>query len=644
MSVPAWKQAILNRRKQKEDEGKQKQAEEDSFFASLPPWKRALVLKQREKEGKTGATVERSESLTKKQPVPTTEPTTPVVRREAGAASSAHQTSTTRRSSASPAFRQAPLSQQTRKTSVPPQLGGNGSIVARQPAASTQAQQQPWTTQQSRGLTSSAAHVTHAHSTPREHREQDSRPTKTSSPSSSSAAPPKRTDFASPRESSFTPHKTQERERKTIENRRTSIEEKEEDTKKMPLWKQELLRRKKQKQQSVDVPDAPLSIVGTAFSSATEQRTTDRSLGRNRKPFTKPPPLEITNEPQELPERSLSYKPSISPVNKSPTVSSISPSHAATPPSTPSTPSNVQPARSRKVTPPSASVPEVVNRQMEEKKVDKMVKLEGKAHHPPVFQEVQQWANVPQDDPNFKKLPPWRQALILRRRADIANRSQGSQSQEPSSTKQTAPTTTAIPSWKEEMIKKKRNYPPTDEATEVQVVSEKKKTAPKTKVTESVPEKRKAPAPPAPVRYKSTLLPPTPPRPSTNDSTVSGNKVKALLGRFSGGGGQQQTSSSFTTPPAPTPTRKAATETQQQTVVFHVGSDDEDETDGVPFTSIDEVSSDDDDSDSGICSRTYDVNPPEAETAPSTYPLSPTSPLNLNSQKPKKVKHLVHCS
>ena len=49
MSVPAWKQAIIERRKRHEDDQKKKQAEEEAYLATLPPWKRALFQK-REKE------------------------------------------------------------------------------------------------------------------------------------------------------------------------------------------------------------------------------------------------------------------------------------------------------------------------------------------------------------------------------------------------------------------------------------------------------------------------------------------------------------------------------------------------------------------------------------------------------------------
>lgn len=70
--------------------------------------------------------------------------------------------------------------------------------------------------------------------------------------------------------------------------------------------------------------------------------------------------------------------------------------------------------------------PEVVNRaRKEDKEVMglRLVEQEGKTLHPPIYKEVDEWANVKEDDSKFKDLPLWKQALIKRRRDDIAKRS-----------------------------------------------------------------------------------------------------------------------------------------------------------------------------------------------------------------------------
>ena len=52
-SVPAWKQAILDRKKQQQKEEELKQAEKEAYLSSLPPWKRALFLKKEKGAGDT---------------------------------------------------------------------------------------------------------------------------------------------------------------------------------------------------------------------------------------------------------------------------------------------------------------------------------------------------------------------------------------------------------------------------------------------------------------------------------------------------------------------------------------------------------------------------------------------------------------
>lgn len=66
--------------------------------------------------------------------------------------------------------------------------------------------------------------------------------------------------------------------------------------------------------------------------------------------------------------------------------------------------------------------PEVVNRSTGEG-FQRLVEQEGKTLHPPVYKEVDEWANVHEQDAKFIALPLWKQALIRRRREDIAKRS-----------------------------------------------------------------------------------------------------------------------------------------------------------------------------------------------------------------------------
>ena len=68
--------------------------------------------------------------------------------------------------------------------------------------------------------------------------------------------------------------------------------------------------------------------------------------------------------------------------------------------------------------------PEIVNRGSSEQppRQNQVIHTEGVTHRAPVYREVEEWANVSEDDPKFRSLPTWKQALIKRRRADVAKR------------------------------------------------------------------------------------------------------------------------------------------------------------------------------------------------------------------------------
>ena len=87
------------------------------------------------------------------------------------------------------------------------------------------------------------------------------------------------------------------------------------------------------------------------------------------------------------------------------------------------------------VKPPQETVKkvEVVNASTnitESNKPEKLVSVEGKLFRPPIFQEVDEWANVDDLESNhkFKNLPLWHQALIKRKRDKRVMRSQPQES------------------------------------------------------------------------------------------------------------------------------------------------------------------------------------------------------------------------
>jgi hypothetical protein len=120
------------------------------------------------------------------------------------------------------------------------------------------------------------------------------------------------------------------------------------------------------------------------------------------------------------------------------------------------------------------SRPDVVNRGNENDNPgsNKLVQKEGVSLHPPIFNEVGQWANVAADDPKFTQLPQWKQALILRRRKDIAKRS-GQETSPPGS-----------PTVKTAADKRRASSPGSNSQAETKKGGSKKSTAKSTGKTE----------------------------------------------------------------------------------------------------------------------------------------------------------------
>lgn len=257
---------------------------------------------------------------------------------------------------------------------------------------------------------------------------------------------------------------------------------------------------------------------------------------------------------------------------------------APPPPSSKSTQapaSSSKPSRGQKPKPQ----PEIVNRRSPEP--SKLVEQEGVTLHPPVFKEVDTWANVPEDDPKFLKLPQWKQALIKRRRADIVKRtaSPPPPSPPPDKTKehihtQWSPRNSLVearapelPRWKQDLLNKQQ----TGKVSKPQNYGLEQNNRP------SQEKQQRGPA-------------------SSN--------VRALLERFNKAGSDGREEYSPPPPPRPSQLRTspprstplAETEVQMASMEMSPGDSDstsdtsDDDMDEIPLTNIDEISSDEDDS------------------------------------------------
>lgn len=518
MSVPAWKQAIFDRRKKQEDEQKRKQAEEEAYLATLPPWKRALFQKrekerrqqQQEKEKAAGGSCERSDSFLQCQQQlaqereqrtsswgrratpPSDSPTSPT----SPPYGSAHHFFFSAPSTQQPS--QGPTTTPNRRTSITT-LPGIDEITA--------------------PIAEKVANAPIPHSTI---------PTRRSSITTLpevneiTAPPADKVSNAPP-----VPHSTWKNRPRSassnaaLEKKVVSSMKKFDDvtlqSTEMPAWKKALLQRRKEKemkstearQKQVTSPTEPVPPVPLPVNrNESPEKDFDKDAlqkedGKDKHVNASLPVMKRTPSPEVVMKKTPSPENTATVVKGSslhlqrkspPPIEQVVPNRSQTPEVIPkstrimkyrsapdltsesltgkkdkvtekshdnntATVSNkVQrnthptPKRSAPEAPPSSKtqsqtvasskpsqtqnrapssqppvqhkpVPEVVNRSRSEPpQQNQTIQTEGIAHRAPVFKEVGEWANVPEDDPKFLSLPTWKQALIKRRRADIAKR------------------------------------------------------------------------------------------------------------------------------------------------------------------------------------------------------------------------------
>ena len=546
MSVPAWKQAIIERHKKQEDEQKEKQAKEEAYLSSMPPWKRALFQKrekekqqQQEKEKASGAVSrQRSNSFRERQQQLAQERESHPQQRRSSSTSTGGGWG--RRAT-------PPSSPHNRKTTPPVSPGYGVSHNFFGSASSSSKEHTPPKPASSKHVSvttlpgvddvasQKVASVPHVipHIVP----SQKSKP-------GSSAVMSAATHWRS----------------KVVSNTKKSYENKPQSTE-IPAWKKALLQRRKEKETKSEQPNSPkepeppvpapsLPIektpsppevfdepdLGVSFRKDRKEKRVDPdpvsllvmkrkpspeeantvarepSLPLQRKaspveqrlaekakysptpedtpappqlkkidPVRRPPPPASVTQPRKTEPKPLSFGRKPSPVelvgaksngierSSSPTgtrnrvssVTSMSKSYENKAAPSNETPSNevaterglsnhqpkLIPKRSAPAPPPPSTktqpqrapqqssapasrpparrkpAPEVVNRNSSEPPTQSTaIQTEGVTHRAPVYKEVNEWANVSEKDPKFLSLPTWKQALIKRRRADVAKR------------------------------------------------------------------------------------------------------------------------------------------------------------------------------------------------------------------------------
>ena len=637
MSVPAWKQAILERRKKAEDEEKKKHAEEEAFLATLPPWKRALLQKrererqqhERDREMATGAAAERSSSFQKRQQELAQEREERERRSQRG-----WGRRVTPPSSESGERAREPSS----PTSPPPHGHTHQFFPASSGASSQQQQQKPW--QQTRR-----------------------RASVTTLPGADEPIAAKVVAVRVGR-----PRAASESTASTASKKVVSSVKKLNEVKtagEIPAWKKALLQRKREKERTSGgikltpsppedstVTVKPVTRKGSPQDGAVEEdgsSVTGSSLALKRKPSPEeddddddvvitpvPEPLQLQRKPspvesidstgrrssvEQIDETTADQEPTqperakLEPESKPPmtarktsaieTVGGVSkpaqsmpkrrasdtsvrtastaaisganseprridrkPTPVRVAPTAPTTggtntaqskPAQFKQQKTPSTRPQQRKVPEVVNRGVKSDQPSnqsQVMQTEGVTHRAPVYKEVSEWANVLEDDEKFQSLPTWKQALIRRRRADIAKRSGITTSVDdvpltngpvPSGdvNVQGVPSenrTAGNPPWKQQMMRRKteggsagqnvmsnfekkhlstRRDPPTNPNSNVKALLGRfTSPAPVTKITSSHPPRSPSPSSPPPHSSPATTSTTGVPPPSSSGHTI----------------------------------------------------------------------------------------------------------------------------
>ena len=636
MSVPAWKQAVIERRKKQEEEERKKQEQEEQYLSSLPPWKRAIILRNREKSVASGGGTQKPPASSGAANKSTSSSTKPSVQKPTSKQSTKPnqwQAAVEISIASSPTRQRPPWARtsspnlnsprRTRSNLWEKQNTSSNSVAVptrRVQSFNITADKQPVSTtalnllQQRRGSVISDQEESSPQNKAKFNSQVKASPFQSNASSSMKTAPSNESvQLRKKEQSSVNNRESIEEKRRSFENetilstaeKRLSFEKdaanpattttandaEDPALANMPAWKKAIILRRRQQQaaSSQEKKEVP------------QPKENQEKINTPKKVTHSMPTVGVdeTDSPAND-DKSTAVPPSVqeSPTKKSSSKKSTkSQAKKAAKSTTGSTGKQDSKGTKRVKKAESKPKPEVVNREPADSGSGKLVTQEGVTLHPPVYKEVEQWANVLETDEKFLSLPTWKQAMIKRRRADIAKRSvqnvpaeekKPKTSAEPVKPVHTAwsprnsvdiQNDTSGPNWKQEKLRK-----------------------------------RKATPPPSKIIPEEKIITGTP----------TSSSVQSLLGRF---GGTQPAR----TAPSNKPTTDNKQNQQQQHRAFNVGDGEssDSELEDVVVTCIDEEdTSDEDDSgiDKGTAMRSRSV--PTTPTA-----VSPTSTLTRSSSK-----------
>ena len=399
MSVPAWKQAIIARKKQQEEAERKKQLEKEQYLASLPPWKRAMLMKKKEESAKTVLQTPKEEPHRSSPLVkPKIDRTVPAWKQRQDSAEKVEKVVEEPVHNEISTEKSREPAQSTKKISITQSMRGR----FEQPQSNfvRKSEEKPFKVEKIKPPPLSIERKDNAEKKDTEEKAEIKKPDESLKPSREIE---KNTDEVSSDKTHSGLHKLRGQFEQPSSSRGQPAQAKaqipididDEKLKSMPKWKQDLILRKRQQQEK------------------TSPKLEHQKQDANKSPVAKNPPVSFSQT-------------SSSPVSKNPPVSITSSPLSKTPPVL--LPQTTQKDKKAADSPPRENklkkeAPEIVNASDKaEPDSPKLLHKEGKELRPPVYKVKNKWADMQEDDPEFTNLPEWKRTLIMRRKSDFKTR------------------------------------------------------------------------------------------------------------------------------------------------------------------------------------------------------------------------------
>ena len=501
MSIPPWKKAILERKRNLEEEEKKKQAEKEAYLASLPPWKRAMVLKKMEQE--------KTKYISPKLQVETPQSDTPVDKWQQAVMK-------LKQVNKMPPDQPRPVNTAKVLDSIPkekPVPSWKKALQERKAVAAAkkkieESKQEQVNAEKSHDIVSPVRKgLEDRHSLAQvmqifEHTSKD--PDKEKHIQDEKDIPQLAQQQQQQHTSEETPYGPEPTPNSLSIDTSSPPSSPASQTPPDPIQSPKTTNSR-----SVAIHSVKMPSIFTQTQTESNVKPSTKKLSMQR--------MEILNEEDPkfltMPQwkRDLMRRKQLTIQSSIQSESVSKPQDIATKPEDKSSSTNTTQIPKIEEQRETKNKPEIVNSSnKKDEDSPKLVKREGKSLKPPVFQVKSKWADITEDDPEFQNLPPWKRALIRRRKEDV--------------TKRTAPPPES-PTKKEETDSIPISTPWSPTHTQDDQIQKQEDT---TTANKNIPKwmldlnKKKTPPSTKPVEE------------SLSNSVGSSGKVQALLSHFSG--------------------------------------------------------------------------------------------------------------